>query len=142
MDMNSCSGEAPNNYLGFGSEEMVQIEGKLVGPILVAQMEELHYHVFLVVHTNVDRRNYSLEASHKLSFLKNIFLFCFTVHIKRLDDCIVVSETLKSQRVIHGHDEQKGDVVLINYIPTDLYVKKSLMSLQQRDAHAHAVYER
>jgi hypothetical protein len=95
MDMNSCSGEALNNYLGFGSMEMVQIEGELVGPILVAQMEELHCHVFLVVHTNVDHRNYSLEASHKLSFLKTFFLFCFTVHIKSLDDCIVVAETLK-----------------------------------------------
>jgi hypothetical protein len=77
MDMNSCSGEAPNNYLGFGSEEMVQIEGELVGPILVAQMEELHYHVFLVVHTNVDHRNYSLEASHKLSFFEEHFSLVF-----------------------------------------------------------------
>ena len=141
MDMDTCSGEAPNNYLDSGNQEKVQIEGGMVGPVLVAQMEELHYHVFLVVHTNVDHRNYSLEASHKLS-LKNIFLFCFTVLIKSLDDCIVVAETLKSQRAIHGHDEQKGDVVLINYIPTNLYVKNSPVSLQQRDAHAQVVCER
>jgi hypothetical protein len=94
MDMNSCSGEAPNNYQDSDSEEMVQIERGLVGPVLVAQMGELRYRVLLVVHTNVDHRNYSLEASHKLS-LKNIFLFCFTVLIKSLDDCIVVAETLK-----------------------------------------------
>ena len=83
MDMDRCSGEAPNNYLDSGNQERVQIKGGLVGPVLVAQMGELRYHVFLVVHTNVDHRNYSLEASHKLS-LKNILLFCFTVLIIKL----------------------------------------------------------
>ncbi len=73
MDMKPCS----------GSEGMAQIEGELVGPVLVVQTEELHYHVFLVVHTNVDHRNCSLEASHKLS-LKNILLLCFTVYIQKL----------------------------------------------------------
>ena len=83
MDMDTCFGEAPNNYLDSGNQERVQIEGGMVGPVLVVQTEELHYHVFLVVHTNVDHRNCSLEASHKLS-LKNILLLCFTVYIQKL----------------------------------------------------------